>query len=174
MEPMDSGVQPMSSSTKFLLFVCLGNFCRSPALAAVMEKLIQERALEQKFFVDSMGLTTHYLGRPADLRIRAAAGKQNISINHTAQLFKPSDFQRFDWIFAVDHEVLDLLSTYASTPAERDKLHLATAFSKKYPNQEILDPFPHGEEAFDRVIDMALDACDGILEHLSKINYQSP
>ncbi len=169
MGPMDSDAQPMSppkSDPICLLFVCLGNICRSPALAAVMEKLIRERGLEERIFVDSMGLTTHYLKRPVDLRIRAAAEKQNVPINHFAQLLRPSDLQRFDWIFAVDMEVQELLQSYATTPAEKEKILLATAFSKKYPNQEILDPYYDGEDAFDRVIAIAFDACEGILASL--------
>lgn len=143
----------------------MGNICRSPALAAVFLELARQKKQESHFFVDSAALTTFYLGEGADYRMCKAALKKGIEIEHIARLFEKSDFAHFDYILAVNHEVKDLILGLASTPAERKKIVLATAFSKKYKNQEIADPYFHGKDAFDHVMDVALDACAGLLEY---------
>ncbi len=143
----------------------MGNICRSPALAATFMKLARKEKVENHFFVDSSALTTFYLGQSADYRMCKAAQKKGITIEHIAQLFEKPDFSKFDYILAVNHEVRDLLQGLASTQQERKKIILATAFAKKYKNQEIPDPYFHGGEAFDHVMDMAFDACEGLLRH---------
>ncbi len=97
----------------------MGNICRSPALAATFLELARKKNLSDHFFVDSSAVTTFYLGAPADSRMCKAAQKKGISIVHSAQLFKKSDFSKFDYILAVNHEVKDLLKDLASTPEER-------------------------------------------------------
>lgn len=166
---MDSGVPPMSQSLNkpfySICFVCLGNICRSPALHAVFETLAKKEGVSDRFFVDSFGVTSYYLGKQADRRIRHAAEKREIHIDHIAQLFKPADFQRFDAIFAVTKDVVDILNEIASSPEEKKKIHLATAYASHYRNQEIIDPFYNGEQFFDLVMEIAFDACAGILSH---------
>lgn len=166
---MDFAVQPMSPSKSkdfhSLCFICFGNICRSPALAAVLESLAKQRGVSDRFFIDSMALTTYYLGRPVDLRMRKAGEKMHIPIEHTAQLFKPTDFQRFDIVFAVSDEAADLLKDLSSSDEDRKKIVLATAFSQKYKGKDIPDPYYDGANAFDLVMDMAIDCCEGILKH---------
>lgn len=169
MGPMDSVAPQMShSKDRFysLCFICFGNICRSPALAAVFESLAKERGVSDRFFVDSMALTTYYLGKPADPRMCKAAEKHQISIDHTAQLFKPTDFQRFDLIFGATDECLDILKELSSSEQDRKKIKLATAFAKKHKNQDIPDPYYEGPESFEYVMQIAFDACEGILNHL--------
>lgn len=150
-----------------LCFICFGNICRSPAFAAVLEDLAQKRGISDHFFIDSMALTTYYIGRPADQRMRRAADKKHITIDHIAKLFKPTDFQRFDTVFAVTNDAADILQDLAP-PEEKHKIILATAYSQKFKNQDVPDPYYDGERAFDLVMEMALDACDGILNHYFK------
>lgn len=163
MEPTDSAAQPMQQLTK-LCFICFGNICRSPAFAAVLEDLAEKRGLSDHFFIDSMALTTYYIGRPADLRMRHAAEKKNINIDHIAKLFKPTDFQRFDAVFAATSDAAEILRDLAP-PEEQHKILLATAYSKKFKNQDVPDPYYDGEKTFDLVMEMAFDACEGILDH---------
>lgn len=150
---------------KAVLFVCMGNICRSPALAAVLQKLADEKGIGDELFIDSSGLTTYYIGKQSDHRIRAAAEKKGVAIDHIAQLFEPIDFQKFDYVFAVNHEVKDLLLELASD-AEKTKIFLATHFGKQHQDEEIPDPFYLGPHAFDSVMEMAFDACQGILNRL--------
>jgi protein-tyrosine phosphatase len=167
---MASGVPPMSQKNKEFhrfCFICFGNICRSPALAAIFNSLAKHREVFDQFYIDSMALTSYYLGRPADPRMCRAAAKKKIEIEHSAQLFKPSDFQRFDLVFAVTHDAADILKDLASTDVEKSKVVLATAFSQAFKNQDIPDPYYDGEEAFDLVVEMAFDACEGILKKFS-------
>jgi len=152
-----------------LCFICFGNICRSPALAAVFKSLAKQRGVSDRFFIDSMALTSYYLGRPVDLRMRKAGEKWNIAMEHTAQLFKPTDFQRFDCVFAVTDEAADLLKDLASSEEDLKKIVLATAFSSKFKDKDIPDPYYDGPGAFDHVMEMAIDCCEGILEHLIQV-----
>jgi protein-tyrosine phosphatase len=165
---MDSAAPPMSQKNKRLYsfcFICFGNICRSPALAAIFESLAKKKGVADHFVIDSMALTTYYLGRPADLRMRKASEKKGVEIDHIAQLFRPSDFERFDLIFPVTNEAADLLKDIASSQEDQKKILLATSFSKKFKDQDIPDPYYDGPEAFELVVEMAFDACAGILEH---------
>jgi protein-tyrosine phosphatase len=170
MGPMDLGAQPMlplkHKALYSLCFICFGNICRSPALAAVFTALAQRKKVDEHFFVDSMALTTYYLGKQADARMRSAAAKKQIEIDHIAHLFRSTDFPRFDLIFGATSECLDILHELATTEEDHKKILLATAFSKNYRNQDIPDPYYDGPEAFDRVMEMALDACEGILSQV--------
>lgn len=146
-------------------FICFGNICRSPALAAIFNSLVKKKGVADRFFVDSMALTTYYLGKQADLRMCKAAAKKEIEIEHISQLFKQSDFNRFDLLFPVTNEAADLLMGIAPSEEDKKKIVLVTAYSKKFKNQDIPDPYYDGAEAFDLVVAMGFDACEGIIEH---------
>jgi low molecular weight protein-tyrosine phosphatase len=161
MELMGSVVQQMQDK-KSILFVCMGNICRSPALAGALQSITQKRNAEGAFFVDSAGLTAYYVGSPVDERMKSAMHKRGITLAHIAKLFHPNDFSRFDFIFAVSKEVEEHLLRLARTPEERKKIHLATKFSEKYKDEEIPDPYSLGMNAFDRVAEIVLDAAKGI------------
>ena len=96
-----------------ILFVCLGNICRSPALEATLKKLVKEKNLTEKIFVDSCAVTPSFLGAPADPRMVAAANKRGVHIDHKAKLFEEAYFKAFNYIFAADHEVLKMLQQIA-------------------------------------------------------------
>lgn len=149
-----------------LLFVCLGNICRSPALEAVMKKLVKEHHLESQIYVDSCGVNASFLGCNADLRMRQTAKKRGIDISTQAKLFEPHFFEKFDFIFVVDKSLLNRLKSFALNQQNATKVRLATEYSKKYLNEEITDPYYGSEDAFDLTLTIAEDACQGILEML--------
>jgi protein-tyrosine phosphatase len=158
----------MSSQNKefhSFCFICFGNICRSPALAAVFNALANRRGVSDHFYVDSMALTTYYLGKPPDPRMCIAGEKRGFPIEHIAQLFKPSDFQRFDIVFAVSAEAVEVLKELVNSEEEEKKIVLATAYSKKFKDEDIPDPYHDKETMFDLVMDMAIDSCEGILDH---------
>lgn len=149
-----------------LLFVCLGNICRSPALEAVMKKLVKEHHLEAQIYVDSCGINASFIGCNADFRMRQTAEKRGIIISTKAKLFEPHFFEIFDFIFVVDNSLLNRLQSSAFNQQNATKVHLATEYSKKYPSAEITDPYYGAEDAFDLTLTIAEDACLGILEML--------
>lgn len=147
-----------------VLFVCAGNICRSPALAAVLQKTIQERGLKDKVFVDSCGITPSFLGAPADSRMVAAAKKKNILIEHKAKLFKENYFKVFDLIIALDHEIFKLLESMVHSDADKAKLHLISEYNN---GQELGDPYFDGEAQFDHIMDVSGPIAQAILSKLS-------
>ena len=149
-----------------ILFVCMANICRSPALEAILRAEAERRQVP--LLVDSCGIGWFHLGEPPDARMAAAIRKRSFPIEHTAQEFQERFFEEFDLILAVDRDVLEQLKLRAQTEKAREKLRLATSFSTKFPNEEIPDPYYLGPNGFDYVMDMALDICDGILRHLSE------
>lgn len=146
-----------------ILFVCLANICRSPAAEAVMRHLA-EKQHRQDIAVDSCGVGDWYIGASPDERIAEAAKHRGVIMNGRAKLFQNDYFDKYDYILAMDNEVLKILHAHAKTVAQRSKIHLLTDFSEYYQGQEVPDPFYQGEAAFDLVLDMVEDSCQGFLE----------
>lgn len=149
-----------------ILFVCLGNICRSPAAEGIMKHLLKQDTQFQHLEVQSCGLGSWHAGNLPDLRMQEATKRRGIILTSRAQQFYTEFFERFDYILAADHEVLKTLYRHATTAEEKAKLHLITAFSSNYLNQEIPDPYYGGEASFEQVLDMLEDACEGLLTHL--------
>lgn len=149
-----------------ILMVCSGNICRSPALAAVLQKLVHEKGLTDRIFIDSCAVTPSFLGAPADPRMVAAAHKRGVHIDHKAKIFEEAYFKIFDSIYAVDHEVLKTLLALARTDEERGKIHLATEFSAHYKDKEMPDPYFDGEAGFEQIMEMSEEIAQGIISKL--------
>jgi protein-tyrosine phosphatase len=150
-----------------ILFVCLGNICRSPALEATLKKLVQEKNLTEKILVDSCAVTPSFLGAPADPRMVAAANKRGVHIDHKAKLFEEEYFKAFNYIFAVDHEVLKVLQEMAPEN-EKGRLHLATEYSTAYKDKDLSDPYFDGEPGFETIMDMSQEIAQSILAQVLK------
>jgi protein-tyrosine phosphatase len=153
-----------------ILFVCLGNICRSPAAEGILRDLIkQDPDLSHKnILVASCGLGSWHVGNLPDSRMQEAAKRRGILLTSRAQQFFPDFFDRFTYILAADHEVLKTLYKYAKTAEQKAKLHLITAFSGSYHNQEIPDPYYTGEAGFEQVLDMLEDSCQGIIAQIKE------
>jgi low molecular weight protein-tyrosine phosphatase len=149
-----------------ILFVCLGNICRSPAAEGMLRKMVQERELKP-FHIESRGLGDWHIGQLPDERMREAARDRDIILSMQAQQIKPEDFEEFDHLFAASHTVLVELLQLARTAEQKSKVKLMTAYSKSYPNQDIPDPYYKDAADFELVLDMLEDACHGILTHLT-------
>lgn len=153
-----------------VLFVCLANICRSPAGAGILAHLAADRDI----FADSAGVGDWYLGETPDKRMQAAALQRGIVLSSRSRLIQPEDFDRFDYILAVDHTVLYELYQMAHTPQHKSKIHLATAFSPAYHNEDIPDPYFSNDAGFNVVLDMLEDACEGFLLRLQKSQGNTP
>lgn len=152
-----------------ILFVCLGNYCRSPCLEAVMRHILRNRGLEEKIYVDSCALYPSYLGKTAHPQVLKTLRDNEIHeehMQHKARMFSPSDLELFDYIFAADYEILTMLKLEVSDPEQLQKIYLATAFSKEFLNQEMNDPYYGGREGFEKTFYMAKSACEGIIDYL--------
>jgi protein-tyrosine phosphatase len=150
-----------------ILFVCLANICRSPALEATLRHLSVEAGIDKKLKIDSCGLGWYHLGERPDPRTFEAAKERGILIDHQAQQFEDRFFDEFDYILAVDAEIASSLKARAHGK-QKDKIHLATDFSKSYRGQPIPDPYYLSQNGFVDVMEMILDSCRGLLSHLQE------
>lgn len=149
---------------KSILFVCLGNICRSPTAKAVFDwKLCQA---ELSVETDSAGTTGFHAGSPPDPRAQQMARRWGLDIStERARVVTPEDFTRFDAIFVMDRSNLDDLQRLR--PAEsRSRLDLVMSLAPDYGVQEVPDPYYGGEDGFQRVIDMLEVAADRLVEEL--------
>jgi protein-tyrosine phosphatase len=153
-----------------VLFVCLGNICRSPAAEGILRLLVEREKLSYPVEIQSCGLGDWHTGKLPDERMREAAKKRGLTLMSRAQKVQPHFFDQFDFIFAADHKVMNELYKYASTPDYKSKIYLMTHFSNAFRNQEVPDPYYDNISGFETVLDMLEDSCSGILEHLKANN----
>jgi protein-tyrosine phosphatase len=155
-----------------LLFVCLGNICRSPSAENIMNHLIDQAGLSNSIFCDSAGTSSYHIGSPPDRRMSAAATKLGIQLRGQARQFEKSNFQDFDMILAMDRENYDDLLALDPTGQYHAKVRLICEFCTRHTLKEVPDPYYGGVEGFNQVIDLLIDACEGLLQEIT--NRQLP
>ena len=149
-----------------LLFVCLGNICRSPSAENIMNHLIKEAGLTDKIICDSAGTSGYHVGALPDRRMNAAAIARGLELQGRSRQLKPSDLQKFDLILAMDREnYQDILYLDREGKYER-KVHLICDFATNKSDKEVPDPYYGGEEGFKYVIDLLFNACSGLLDYV--------
>jgi protein-tyrosine phosphatase len=145
-------------------FVCLGNICRSPTAEGVMLGLVREAGLEDRIEIDSAGTSGYHSGELPDSRSRAAARRRGFELRGKSRQFARSDWERFDYVLALDSSNFEDLSDSAPSPAARQKLAMLRSFDPASPNGAgVPDPYYGGEDGFDDVIDICQAACTGLL-----------
>ncbi len=149
-----------------LLFVCLGNICRSPAAENIMNHLLEQSHRCDRFVCDSAGTAGYHIGSPPDRRMAAAATKLGIELRGQARQFQKSDLENFDLILAMDRENYHDILWLDPAGQYRDKVFLICDFCSRHTTKEVPDPYYGGPEGFNRVIELLLDACEGLLQQL--------
>ena len=147
-----------------VLFVCLGNICRSPAAEGILRHQAEKEGVN--IHVESCGLGDWHKGNLPDERMREASKKRGIALTSRAQKMEHEFFDRFDFIFVADHKVMNELYKFAESPEHKAKMHFITHFSSSYKGQDVPDPYYDGEAGFENVLDMLEDSCEGILTHI--------
>lgn len=153
---------------KSLLFVCLGNICRSPSAEAVMKELVEKNGLESNFHIDSAGTSGWHNGDGADARMKAHAIRRGIELTSISRKFYPdSDFEEFDMIIGMDDQNIRDLMAMSSNDNERSKIHKMTDFCRRFDHVDsVPDPYYGGDQGFELVLDILEDACEGLLERI--------
>jgi len=151
-----------------VLFVCLGNTCRSPAAEEILRQLHKKKNLPLDLHVDSSGIGDWHTGHLPSESMRAAAERRGLILSGRSKQFKMEDFDHFDYIYAADNTVLQELYRRADSLDRKAKVHLFTEHSKTYYHEEIPDPYSQGGEAFDLVLNMLEECCEGILHHIKE------
>lgn len=154
---------------KKILFVCLGNICRSPSAEGVMIHIVNEAGLQEIIKVDSAGTSNFHVGEEADPRSRHHAQKRGVNLTSISRQFNPKkDFKEFDYILAMDEKNLIDLKKLDANDKYSQKVHLITNFCQNGKYNEVPDPYYTGERGFELVLDILEDACNGLLEKLKK------
>ena len=147
-----------------LCFVCLGNICRSPTAEGVMQALIEEEELTQFVEVDSAGTAAYHSGERADRRARQTARDRGIDLTSLARKFEASDFERFDYVLAMDTENYENLLALAPDEGAKERLYLLREFDPDSPSgASVPDPYYGGPQGFEEVFDICDAACRGLL-----------
>lgn len=148
-----------------VLFVCLGNICRSPAAEGVFRHLVAQAGLTDRFTIDSAGTGAWHVGEPADARMRAAAERRGIVLTSVARRVMAGDYQRFDYIFAMDATNLEAL--LARAPARHAaSIRLFRDFDPDAPGQDVPDPYYGDAGGFDEVLDIVTRTGRVLLDRL--------
>jgi len=149
-----------------ILFVCLGNICRSPTAEAVLRELAAREAPELTLEVDSAGTAEYHVGQPPDPRTRAAAARRGYDLSALrARTVESTDFERFDLILAMDRDNLKALRRRAPSHAH-ERLRLFLEFSPDAAPEDVPDPYYGGPNGFEEVLDLVEAATRGLLKHL--------
>lgn len=150
-----------------VLFVCLGNICRSPAAEAVMNARIAARGLDSEIETDSAGTYGGHSGDMADPRMRAAASRRGYVLTHRARRITEEDFERFDMIVVMDDMNYEAVSRMAPDREHMNRLYRFVEFCRRHPGWSYVpDPYYEGREGFELVLDLLEDGCDGLLDSL--------
>ena len=153
---------------KKILFVCLGNICRSPAAEGVFKQKVKDRDLEKLFVVDSAGTGSWHVGNLADPRMRKTALSRGIELTSRSRKIEESDLYEFDHILVMDNDNLDAVKSLISGNINHvnTKVKLILSYSKKTHLKEVPDPYFGGQDGFDKVLDLLDDAIDGLIDSL--------
>lgn len=151
-----------------ILFVCMGNICRSPTAEGVFRKLLQERRLEARVEVDSAGTHGYHVGELPDPRTQRAAAARGYDLSTIrARKVTPPDLEYFDMVLAMDRNNLEVLRRMCP-PELSDRLGLLMHYARNFDDDEVPDPFYGLGHGFDLVIDMVEDAARGLLDELER------
>lgn len=152
---------------KRVLFVCMGNICRSPAAEAIFRAKVTEAGREEDFLIDSAGTLGYHAGDPADARMRRHAAQRGYELTSRARQVKARDFQDFDLILAMDQDNRFELLQMAPDEASRDKVRMMLEYGSGLSETEVPDPYYGGDAGFEHVLDLLENACAGLLKALA-------
>jgi len=153
---------------KKILFVCLGNICRSPAAEGIFNQKIKERDLENFFVVDSAGTGSWHVGNLPDQRMRTTALSRGIELTSRARQIEENDLNEFDHILVMDKDNLNAVKSLIKDDMHtmNSKIKLILSYSKKSQLDEVPDPYYGGQNGFEKVLDLLNDAIEELIDSL--------
>lgn len=150
-----------------LLFICLGNICRSPAAEGVMRSLVAKAGLADSFIIDSAGIGNWHVGQLPDKRMRDCGKQRGYNFNSHARQLQQHDFESFDMLLVMDHDNYSIVTSKAPDEDSRRKVFMLTDFLKCHHGTDVVpDPYYGDMSDFNYALDLIEDACHGLLEKL--------
>ena len=149
-----------------ILFICMGNICRSPAAEGIMKHKVEEQGLAQFFFIDSAGIYGWHEGELPDHRMRTHASRRGYALTSRSRPIKYDDFEQFDFIIGMDDNNLQDLKQMAPNRESQRKIRRMTDFCQTKTADCVPDPYYGGASGFELVLDLLEDACDGLINEL--------
>ncbi len=148
-----------------ILFICLGNICRSPAAEGIFQHLVDERGLADQFMIDSAAIGPWHIGDLPDPRMRRCGARHGYNFNSRARQFSSADFDHFDLIIGMDQENLRAIRTKARNKEDEQKIRLMADYLRHHPSHPTIpDPYYGSDRDFELVIELLEDACEGLLD----------
>lgn len=161
----------MKSGKHTVLFICLGNICRSPAAEGIMKSLVEKEGMSDDFFIDSAAIGSWHIGQLPDSRMRKCGTEHGYRFDSHARQFQKSDFQRFDLIVVMDNENYRAITSMASSQADKDKVvRIADYLTHHREYTTVPDPYYGDYSDFELVIELLEDACQGLLDSIKEQN----
>ena len=155
--------------TKKLLFVCLGNICRSPAAEGIMKHIVNENGCQDDFLIDSAGIGSWHVGQLPDARMRRHGNAHGYNFNSRARQICREDFNDFDLIIVMDRENYRTVTSMALTQEAKAKVVMMADYLRHHNNQSTVpDPYYGGDRDFEFVIELLEDACQGLFDDLKQ------
>lgn len=153
-----------------LLFICLGNICRSPAANGIMQQIVDKAGCTEKYYIDSAGIGPWHVGELPDARMRRHGTLHGYTFNHRARQFNAKrDFQDFDMILVMDEENFQEITRQSFSSEDKKKIKRLSSYMSQHPNQSTIpDPYYYGDDAFELAIELIEDACQGLFNELEK------
>lgn len=155
-----------------ILFVCLGNICRSSTAQTIMQQLLEAHNLHHRIHVDSAGILSYHQGELADPRMRAHATHRGYNITHLSRPVTTQDFYDFDLILGMDDRNIDDLHDRCPDPTLAKKIGRMTDYCRLKQADHVPDPYYGGAQGFENVLDLLEDACQGLLEKVRQEDLQ--
>ncbi len=156
-----------------VVFVCMGNICRSPTAEAVFRRYVENAGLAGHILIDSAGTHDYHIGAAPDARAQRAAWQRDYDMSGLrGRQVEEGDFQRSDYVLAMDQANLAILQRLAP-PASDAQVRLFLEYARHHAEREVPDPYYGGADGFERVLDMAEDAAEGLLQHIRKRHFNT-
>lgn len=157
----------MKSSNHTVLFICLGNICRSPAAEGIMKAKVEEKGLAGQFYIDSAAIGPWHVGQLPDSRMRRCGAAHGYCFDSHARQFDKSDFAKFDYIVVMDNDNYRAITRMASSDEEREKVVCMASYLRQHRDYTTVpDPYYGDESDFELVITLLEDAIEGLIEEI--------
>lgn len=156
----------MASSPIRILFVCMGNICRSPLAESVFRHLVRERGVEERFEIDSAGTSGYHAGDPPDSRSVAAARARGVTVSGSSRPLEAADLRSFDYVIVMDAENRAFVDRLRATVGGEARVHRLREWDPTRTGLDVPDPYYGGVRGFDDVHDIVERSCAALLDHL--------